>query len=676
MNKRRLDENMSNNSKIIKQAKPLRDRIISEDGKVKFDFMTSLQNIVMAKIITNLWMNINIQQEIADLFHRYSGWCRKREQSEQEIEYNVLAKVSQLCLPNSLIPKLKALVPIVGNSIYKWIRYHDRFIFRTSRNSTYFAADQISHITWTARGRIDYAVTAKSMLTNQNIALCDELKYKIACDYCFTDEIAALAPNVLNQYFLDSVRHIHEHTILYFWTAHITGDYTKLHNLTHTGYYSNMSFNERIMRMVIVNFSCYGFSNEVQIRYMWSKLNEEEKVKNIRSIIELDNKELGYSLLSSLSYEQQQGVLKELSFYLLRNILEDSLWEEYFLQIAFHVLDIMDPKAYFYILKEINEKKIQNCPEENKCMYDRYKSLFKKLWLKGSKHMKDYIFENESGSNFGKFITYSLSWERDMDVIDLIFHDLNTKQKEKIIFQKSGVSRCFDFIKNDEWDLLEKFINITLSSENDINELKEILIKVKGNEIAAHFLDEKTFDKIEYFMRWVFKSEEEIDHFRLNLAHVICPDTSELILYHDGINIAVLEKINSHFTWCAKGNLEVIKKLKSETPTLHFKNSIKSLIENDQYELLDQLLNWCFLDNKQEISHFKCYAYKDCNLSYTVRKLTFILIQSDYSFKMLDKFIGWCFTNNQDVQKFKTWVLYPPKGSLNICAELLETHRF
>ncbi|WP_032138567.1 hypothetical protein [Rickettsia tamurae] len=679
MTKRKFDETIGH-TQITKQGKMLHDNILSEEGTLKYDFMTSLQNIVMVKIVSNLWMNQNSQQEIVNLFYSdiklgQSGFSAKWRQ----IENNVVTQVSELFLANPIIKKLTNIVPLVGNSILNWIRYHDEHIFNTSEHSKYSAVDQISHITWTSRGKIDYAQTAKNILANQDSCLSNDHKYKLACACCLEDEIAIIAPNVIGPDYLNPVK-LDIHPMVYFWTAHITGDNTKLYNPSYYYNYnrpnSNMSINEHIIQLLINNNGWANRTfNEVPIRYMWNKLSREEKAKNIISLVKkLGNQDLRYSLLSNLNYEQQQEVFKECSGNILVSILNDWLWKEYFLPTALHVLDIMSPLSYLYILKEINKEKIKNSQEESRYIYDQYKSIFKQLWQEGSKCSKDVIFEHENGRSLEGLVIFSLSWKRDIDIIELIFNDLNTQQKKNIIFGYNGIRHCANLIQSDQWDSLELFIKYTLSSEEDMSQLKQRMIKNKGHEIAVHFLEQEALDKIEYFMNWACKSEEEVDQLRQNFARIKCSATSESIIANNKVDFTELEH---HFKWCAKGDLKVINQFKAEFPKLgSSKKLISSLIELDKYELLDQVLNWCFLNHQQQIVQFKSGMYKDDNLSCDVRSLTSTLIAKDHSFKMLDKFIGWSFTNEQEVQEFKTWMLSPQEDSCSVCTDFLIEDQF
>lgn len=673
MTERKSDENMTNSSECI-PSKILPYEILSQDGVLKYDFITSLQNIVGTKVVSNLWMNLNTQQRIIDMFHKRIQFpqCYFSDDWSQ-IKTSVFTQVSELFLPKSIKEKLTNLVPLAGNSIYNWVIYNDVHILETNRYTKYSAVDEISNISWSARGKIDYAQTAKNILSNPNTSLSDDHKYKLACTYCLENEIAILAPHVVGPFYLDSIK-VDIHPMVYFWTAHITGDNTKLYNPYYNDDYnrrnSNMSINEHIMQLLInVRNGVKSIFNQVPIIYMWKKLSGEEKARNITFIVEVCNQDFRYSLLSNLDYEMQQNVFKECSYTILSDILNDWLWEEYFLPTALHVLDIMDPLYYLPILKDVSDKINMNYMKKNKYLYNMYKSIFMQLWKEGSRHFK--IFEYDNGRSLQRLVSSSLSWAPDMDVIEFILMDLDKRQKKLILFGFDGFQHCVNLMKCGLWDSLELLIKNTLSTEY-VHLLKQTLLINTARAIAVHLLNTQALDKVEHFMSWVFETEEEIDKFRKTLLDDICETLLESIIANNTVDFTEIE---SYLKWYAKGDIQVINQFKN--PKYYFgRICIRNLIEQDKYELLEIILTWCFSNNQQQIADFKSNMYKvDC-LSSLVRSLTCRLIKKDVNFKMLDKFILWCFTNEQEIKEFKMWVLFPQKNrfssSLSVCSELID----
>lgn len=80
-----------------------------------------------------------------------------------------------------------------------------------------------------------------------------------------------------------------------------------------------------------------------------------------------------FTLLSNLDFEQQQRAFKECSYDNLGCIINDCMWGEYFLPTTLHVMDIMHPSSYLYLLQRINDKMYSS--EENKSVYNGYNSF-------------------------------------------------------------------------------------------------------------------------------------------------------------------------------------------------------------------------------------------------------------------------------------------------------------
>lgn len=671
---------MNDHNQNIKEAN-LHDRIISKDGTLKFDFMTSLKNIVIAKIVYTLWMDRNILEQITEFLSKgIDPWVRKESNAWKEIENSIIAKVLQLVLPKSLGKILTNVVPVIGNSILNWIEYHDIHILNTDEKSKYSAVDQISNVIWTVRGKIDYAETAKNILANVDTCLSNDHKYKIACEYCLQDEKAVLAVDVVDPCYLDNID-IDMHPMVYYWTARITGSCTKLYNPSYNNRYyrrdNNISINEEIFQLLICNNGDVDRTfNEVPISYMWNNLTKEEKAKNIVPFVkELYKQELIYSLLSNISYEQQQEVFKDCSDTILHSHFNDWLWGEYFLPTTFHVMNIMDQFCYLRTLSEIVDIKT-NYQARNNYLYDQCKSFVNLLWQRSPSPLKDFICKHKD-MNLLEELVMVLSLERDVDILKLIFDDLTIQQRRDIIVGYSIFDHCYNYIENDQCDLLELFIRSILSSEEDVKWFKKVLRTNKIHETAEKILDIEELDKIERFLGWACESKEEIDEAKLDILSFKLNSTEKSIIANNKVDLTEFENV---VQWCV--DPKEVNGFKYDILEVIFDDWIVQFIQEDKYELSDQILNWFFADNKIKLSHFKNNMYKDDFFGSSIKQLTVLLIERTNSLTTLDKFIDWSFTNGQ-VQEFKTWLLNPfktckfnPLKKNSVCTDFLVENQF
>lgn len=82
--------------------------------------------------------------------------------------------------------------------------------------------------------------------------------------------------------------------------------------------------------------------------------------------------------------------------------------------------------------------------------------------------------------------------------------------------------------------------------------------------------------------------------------------------------------------------------------------------------MLDQFLNWCFLNHQQQVKQFKqnfCQNHKAFEIVN--------LVEQGYQLQSLEKFVNWCFVSREEINKFKEFILQPAKDTLGVCIKLL-----
>ncbi|WP_342271052.1 hypothetical protein [Candidatus Tisiphia endosymbiont of Parasteatoda lunata] len=238
-----------------------------------------------------------------------------------KIEDKVLDKVLQLSVPDRIRKILSNIIYPTGKEIFGWIMYQDQYIFNTGYYGHQYpksiAINYIDDLVWTARGIIDYQETAKTLLAKEE-KLSDSYKYNIACAYCFEANIAIIAPKVINTTL--TLKCIEKQAMVYFWTAHITGDFTELVKAVYfynKKYSTSYSTNECLFKVLIDNRT-----NQIAIKYIWDKLSNEEKSRQIvPAIKKTPNTDIRCFLLSQMSKEQEKEVFK--TYEVLSHMLDN-----------------------------------------------------------------------------------------------------------------------------------------------------------------------------------------------------------------------------------------------------------------------------------------------------------------------------------------------------------------
>ncbi|KJV76965.1 hypothetical protein RHORCCE3_2308 [Rickettsia hoogstraalii str. RCCE3] len=666
MNKRKLANNEMHSTNFLKRAKiavegPLKENVI------RYYLMPSLEHISAVKIVITLWSRADIQDEIIKLSTLSEGYNSSKDMNKlcQGVKNKILDMVLELSEFDVIRKILSDTINPIWQEIFDWMEYQDNRVFCNNyryQDTQYIAVNYLDSLVWTSRGIIDYKETAKTLLAKEQLS--DNNKYHLACTHCFEDDIAIIIPRVvdtvLDLWFFDI------QTMVYFWTAHLTGDFTELNKMVYyynANYKTNCSINECVFRVLACDR--VDSKNPVAIKYMFNKLSDEEKSRQIVSVVkEIRNTDIQCFFLSQMNAEQQQEVFKANANHILLSFFDNWLWKDYFLPTIHHIWDIMSGLDYLRVLEGIKDSMIQHYEDVEK--YNGYKAISKELWRSAPKYLKEFIFEFQNGSR-GRNIFLGLLCKKNIDVIQLMLPDINDIQKKTIIFSYRSINKCYWLIINDQLDVVEMFMSSTLVSEEDINMFKQMLVKDRGHDIAVHFIQNQEWGKVEQFMQWAFKSEEEIREFKEDLAYSkICIDILETIV---ASNKADFEELENHFKWCSSNISIIVDQFKAEIPEL-FTEVICKLIEEDKYQFLEQILNWCFLNSQPQIDQFKQHFYQDHD-NFEVLELVVNLVKKDNQLQSLEEFTHWCFTNEEEINKFKEWILRPTKDTLGVCIELL-----
>ncbi|WP_064643735.1 hypothetical protein [Orientia tsutsugamushi] len=660
-----------------------------EENIFKDWFMVPLKHIASTNIIIRLWINQSTIDQISNLFNHSADILR----DWRKLKNSINDKILTFRLPESITQQLVSINKFIGTELYKWIKYHDKDILYNDK-SEYLAINYICNIEWTPRGTINYLQTARNILARDDNGLSNDQKYRLACNYCLEDSITNYAQKVNLASYLQNIS-IYSQPMVYFWTSHtystniksaaidvktidvLVSDYNNRNR-------TNIDTNTYIFN-ILVEDNCHKAMNCVPIEYIWNRFSYEEQLKKITlAINKINNREFRSLLLSQLDYEQQKKIFQN-SYFLsitLMRFLNDLLLSDYFLPIAYNALNIMPEKSFFYLIDAVADR---IGPSLYSKIYDdnHYKFIFKELWQFAPKRLKEYVLECNNTYLIQNFIVFKLflndEINNDIDIAKLVLADANAMHKYNIMFCGSlqcGVKKCRDLIIKDQWNFLDTFIKLLISSTEDINTLKQELIKDHGYQITIHFYQKQEYDKAEHFLKWCLESDKKIKTFKKELAskEFSCQILESMVTSNKSDFI----EIEHYFQWCASNDLKIINELKESIPQKWFQEVIFKLIEQDQYELLDQILNWCFSNDQEKINNCKnsFYTTKGSNSYCCFSYLIYRLIEKDDSFQLLDKFVKWCFTDIQKINQFKKWILCPQDGIYSLCTYQLQKYKF
>ncbi|WP_347938850.1 hypothetical protein [Rickettsia oklahomensis] len=703
--KRQLADNEiggSNSSKIqkVNVEESLQENVI------RYCLMPSLKHMSAVKIIITLWSQADIQNEIIKLSHVSQRYTYSEDMNKlcQEVKSKIFDRILELSRFKSIRKILSDVVNPIGQEIFDWMEYQDRSIFCNDQYQAmhHIAVNYIGSLVWSSRGIIDYQETARILFLKKELS--NNYKYNLACNYCLEDKIKIIVPQVLPTLHLGSIT---MQPMSYFWINYIIKNFVELkeeikksidtYNIKYRGNYSSVdeiaqylaildaklkqeagvhsSVNEYLFQVLV---GLYGYNkllykNQVVIKYIWYKFSDDEKSRNIITALQnISNTDLKCFFLSQMNEEQQQEVFKTGSRDILLSLLDDWLWKDYFLPTIHHIWNSISELDYLSVLENIVLYRMEQHYEDIE-KYNQYKMLCKELWQFAPKHLKEFVFEFQDGS-CGINIFFRLLHTRNIDLIKLMLPDINNIQKKSMIFSFHSINnKCHQLVISEQLEVLEMFISSALVSEEDINTFKQKFVKLKGHDIAVHFIQNNEWSKVVQFLEWAFKSADAIREFKQGLVYSkICKNALESIVTNNKADFVALEH---YFKWCVPDSQNIINNFKLGIPKLYFREIICKLIEEGKYQLLEQILNWSFANSQQQIDQFKqhFYQYHD---NFEIVELVINLVIKDNQLQSLEEFTHWCFTNEEEIKQFKEWILHPAKNTVGVCIELLCKDKF
>lgn len=194
---------------------------------MNFITIPSLKHISLVQVATTLWK----QHDILTLVEEFSKAQLRSKRGHvfyiavtrnekvikwTNIEERVLEKVPQLIIPTSLEEKMFCYIQLVGLEIFKWLNYHPGcFVFGLGLPNKFC---------WTIRNTVDTKKTAEVYIKDKTIDIT--ARYKMACLYCFEDDILELWYKLPESYkisFYNEVNTVHnfQRKLLLFWWHYI-----------------------------------------------------------------------------------------------------------------------------------------------------------------------------------------------------------------------------------------------------------------------------------------------------------------------------------------------------------------------------------------------------------------------------------------------------------------------
>ncbi|XP_015922560.2 uncharacterized protein [Parasteatoda tepidariorum] len=569
----------------------------------------SLQRIAVVSIAIGLWTAPDIRNEMASSFLY----------DIDKLEGRILDKLSNSCLPSSLMTKISYVIRPIMLQLSKALRSYDEWTGYQRNLREYY----IKHgtIYWTVEGTVDIVKSLTELFDNGTLGSLDICYlYEIACSHCLGEYASILWEKIpeqfRNRFRIIRVTDIYNHDLMLYWTCVIENNLGSF--LTRLTDHENI-YDDKLS--IDVNMIAYSiqFVNIVALKYFWKKLSEQEKndhlskwllqVAEFMEFVEVSSYQ-GSSetldvlcfLLSHVNRRTQMTEFFRNHSHVLVFLFESWPYQRIFLSTIFELLDNLQEDIYPCIMLNIGS----NMSKRGNEMI-----MFEEIWSASPLRLRRSLLKNEFHCK--EVLFYLLELEN----LSMAVTILNDASEEEIT-----LFTCFMFG-------LPEFKHAIYSS--NLHSLHMLLSKStlppECYPYKSKLLEQGTQDRP--IISWLIR----LRHWHICIEWI-----------WDG-NIQAVE---SFLRWAYQSvRIGTFKTTISSPYAIYL-----TLIFLSNYERVDQFLNWYF-ETRQEIHHFKANFLKKWDNYFFKRFIDMPFIVSKREDDVLQKFINYNLSSLENIAEFR-----------------------
>lgn len=702
--------------------------------------MLLAEDIAAVKVAIEICNNPELKREIlcasgSDYdINKGSYEYGSKKQWNEIVEKKATVILENLGIAKQLQEKVMGIVHLVGVRMLTWAEYHEG----TLGFSREYSVNFLNNSFFTQQGIIDNKKAAEKLMKDESLNI--KQKYKLACLYCFTDHIPALYRQITKEEFYDAERP-KQPELVKFWSYYLMGEIDKLkgeknldqyrlEKAVESGSKAAVEYclektNLRRKKDAIVDAAVeavksrlragpYTEEDWVIFRNQRYKDSEESWVPSDYYVDILS------FLLSKMGEDQQIEFLKQdikgakykrerFKDQRRSRVLEYFLnwpYQDYFMKKAKLIWEFLPERDYAVLLLRICDK-IESKKEEHLKYgegksYD-YRGLLKEFWCQSPERYKRYVFSNQKvdcitdrvvttkagvGLLINLFTLKNFTYE-DRENIKLILASATGKEKESIFSSKEWRKICIELIKEEKWEILDRFVlNCFLSKEEEDKFKRELSFTKEAQRVCIDFVKNDKWNAAELFIKWSSLPEEKINQLK-----------KEMIYSEDGRCACVglisydkkVKAVDKFIRWCFPSE----EKVKAFRKELVFSDQgtgkCAGLVKADQRELVSEFINFC-LSSEREVRELKknvayrfgssvCEElisdsegeeiYDDRGYDVIGRRIRF----KGGKWEEVEKFLTWCFSSEEEISDFKKNKLLKVAGK-EIHFKLIESNQW
>ncbi|XP_065226102.1 uncharacterized protein LOC135849533 isoform X3 [Planococcus citri] len=434
-------------------------------------------------------------------------------------------------LATDIYDTIEGNVKKLGLSVENWLKEHYKAIFFFHYGCENYVLYDFDDFVGDSVGGIDNVKTAERMMR------CDKLsktkKFKVACMYCFEEDVRRIWPSVLKKMGWDKVDFL-KSPQLYYWFCCLSNQLDKIPRVRGNRSADVVMFDECIFRN----------QNEASWQYFWNLLSPTEQLNNA----------VKFSCLSGLSFVE-----------LLLPKLTDQQLEEYFNRTRYGLIFfLIQDKRITPSCHDRNEKCFLRAWECMKKVLneDAFGELIVKLLKLEGKYYRSYRFED--WQNDEHEMNRLKEWLRRFPLVwSSAPQNLRTSVIENILpnLRLYEFNRCYTYQPSKYKRSDENPVN---SSEFLFTILSDASLKERNSfwSNCWHDLIQGTdFDDLQRIMEMCFENNDAIVEYKENViagSEIVREIGGSLLTY------VYFEELNKLVNFCFPNNEDSAKHYKQQ----------------------------------------------------------------------------------------------------------------
>ncbi|XP_065209132.1 uncharacterized protein LOC135837694 [Planococcus citri] len=550
---------------------------------------------------------------------------------ELRLKKNIALEHTTLNLPSAIHNLVERYVHTFRDSIFSWQEYHRCRVFdRSGRMNIWSRFDDFA---WDWDGTIHEERTAKRMM------MCDRLtkveKFKIACLYCFEDDIKQIWPSVRKTNELNIKIDFNNRPELYYWICYLRNE---LHLIPNENNYP-------IDELMIIKSSALEsrWRNRSYVMYFWNRLpSDSQPPRQAYSNHKWLQLFVRFILPKLNEYQLDIFVAKN-GCDVIESLLTFESTLAHVLPTWMYIRSRVDLKDFTRFINGLLEEKYFCGAYFHS---EKVWNLCSKIWKSAPQHFKRAVLDDVLYNDLlSRIRNTSRLWDnRRMTLLITVLQDATFEERNAFL-HKNWLNLIFIAHAKD----LDVMMKSSFKNENEITLFKENVMSMYENiaKDCALLLKQGSFEALNHLLSVCCLDERKRKEFKRRLlSSNYVGDNSVLTINLIENNKLLNEFIDDAFQDAADLGIEFRNQLRSSPVT---QKCLLECIRKGCFVYLMQFVDSFVLDERIVMSMKKRF------LRYFEEQLIADKISSIDSHK-LQVFLMWLVGSEDEVIKFKEWI--------------------